>query len=288
MGAGIDTGATSTYYWAYDDVYVDATQARVEICNTATWATRTHCEIQIPVTWSSSSIGIKVNPGSFVSLANQYLYVVDSSGSVSTAYQISGDTTAPTITAFTIPSTSTSLTVNITTFTATDDTAVTGYCVNESATAPTSGSCGGSGWSATAQTSYVFDSEGNKTLYAWAKDAVGNISTSASDSVTVDMTPPVISSPLPSGFQKCTHQPKTVTLQVTTDENATCKYSTSDISYDSMTVFSSTGATTHTKNITVYCSRSYTYYFRCMDALGNKDTSSTSTTFRVDKKTVFR
>ena len=41
------------------------------------------------------------------------------------------------------------------------------------------------GWSDTAQTTYVFDTEGSKTLYAWAKDAAGNISNSASDSVEV-------------------------------------------------------------------------------------------------------
>lgn len=88
------------------------------------------------------------------------------------------DTTAPTITAFTIPSTSTSLTVLITTLTATDAVGVTGYLVNESATPPVAGS---GNWQASAAywtttTGYVFGSQGGKTLYAWAKDAAGNIS----------------------------------------------------------------------------------------------------------------
>ena len=99
----------------------------------------------------------------------------------------SPDTTSPTVTAFTIPSTSSSRTVPISAFTATDNTAVTGYLVNESATTP---SAGDSGWSATAPTTYTFLSDGLKTLYAWAKDAAGNISTSLSASVTVDTSTP--------------------------------------------------------------------------------------------------
>jgi hypothetical protein len=100
------------------------------------------------------------------------------------------DTTAPTVTAFTIPATATSLTVSISSFTATDAIGVTGYCINESASAPTAGTCTGSGWSGSAQTAYTFSTEGAKTLYAWAKDAAGNISTSLNDSVTITIAPP--------------------------------------------------------------------------------------------------
>ncbi len=94
------------------------------------------------------------------------------------------DITPPDVTAFTFPSTSSSLTVPITTFTATDDTAVTGYMLTESASAPASGD---PGWSGSAPTEYVFTTEGPKTLYAWAKDAAGNVSTSLNDSVTVTL-----------------------------------------------------------------------------------------------------
>lgn len=92
------------------------------------------------------------------------------------------DSTAPTVTAFDIPATSTSLTVAINTFTATDNVSVTGYLVTESATTP---SVSDPGWSGTAQTNYVFSTNGAKTLYAWAKDAADNISTAATDTVTV-------------------------------------------------------------------------------------------------------
>jgi hypothetical protein len=94
------------------------------------------------------------------------------------------DTTAPSVTAFVIPATSSSLTVGITTFTATDATGVTGYKLTETSSAP---AFDAAGWSTTTPASYVFSSEGSKTLYAWAKDAAGNVSSSLNDSVTITL-----------------------------------------------------------------------------------------------------
>lgn len=102
------------------------------------------------------------------------------------------DDTAPVVTAFVIPSTSDSLTIPITTFTATDNVAVTKYKITESATPPLAGALG---WTTTAPTTYTFTTDGNKTLYAWAKDAAGNVSTSASAQVVItlpDATKPVV------------------------------------------------------------------------------------------------
>lgn len=95
-----------------------------------------------------------------------------------------GDSTAPVVTAFTIPSTASSLTVSISSFTATDNTAVTGYLANESASTP---SVSDPSWSGSAPSSYVFASQGAKTLYGWAKDAAGNISSGVSDDVTITL-----------------------------------------------------------------------------------------------------
>jgi len=92
------------------------------------------------------------------------------------------DATAPTVTAFAIPTSSTSLTVAIKTFTATDTVGVTGYRVTESATPPAASA---EGWSTYAPTDYMFPSEGSKTLYAWAKDAAGNVSASRSAAVAI-------------------------------------------------------------------------------------------------------
>ncbi len=102
------------------------------------------------------------------------------------------DTSAPTVTGFTVPATSSSLRVPITLFTASDNVGVTGYLINESSTKP---SATASGWTSTAPASYTFTTVGSKTIYAWAKDAAGNVSASMSASVTValmDTTAPTV------------------------------------------------------------------------------------------------
>lgn len=103
-----------------------------------------------------------------------------------------GDGTVPTVTAFSIPATSASLTVPITTFTATDNAAVAGYLLTETSATP---AVSAPGWVTPAPASYTFATPGAKTLYAWAKDAAGNVSTSRSAPVTIsigDATPPTV------------------------------------------------------------------------------------------------
>ena len=92
------------------------------------------------------------------------------------------DTTAPTVTAFSMPATATSLTVSVLSFTATDNVGVTGYMITESATPPAANA---TGWTASAPTSFTFSTAANKTAYAWAKDAAGNISNSLNASITI-------------------------------------------------------------------------------------------------------
>lgn len=94
------------------------------------------------------------------------------------------DVNAPTITLFSLPATSNTLTVTITGFTATDDVGVTGYMVTPSSAAPNAGDAG---WSATAPAIYTFPTADIHTLYAWAKDAAGNVS--AGSNAQVDTTP---------------------------------------------------------------------------------------------------
>lgn len=97
------------------------------------------------------------------------------------------DITAPVITDFTLPSTSLSLSVIITSLTATDNVAVTGYRVSESNATPTPEDAA---WSDAAPSSYTFETADIHTLYAWAKDAAGNIS--AAGSAQVDTTPSLV------------------------------------------------------------------------------------------------
>ncbi len=99
-------------------------------------------------------------------------------------YQKSGssDTIAPNIEVFAIPSNSKTLTVAITALSATDNIGVTGYLLTETAAKP---SVTAAGWTSAKPASYLFQSAGTKTLYAWAKDAAGNVSTSRSATVNV-------------------------------------------------------------------------------------------------------
>jgi hypothetical protein len=120
-----------------------------------------------------------------------YAWAKDAAGNVSnslsrtvTVTVTTTDTTAPVVTAFTIPSTASSLAVTITTFTATDNVGVTGYLVNETATKPLATAAG---WSTTVPSGYTFATTGAKTLYAWAKDGAGNVSSSRSAVVTITL-----------------------------------------------------------------------------------------------------
>ncbi len=78
---GLTNMASSVTTWI-DDAYLSASWARIEICNANTNSGSSHCEIQIPSSWSSDSITVTVNQGSFTSGQTAYLYVVDSTGSV--------------------------------------------------------------------------------------------------------------------------------------------------------------------------------------------------------------
>lgn len=67
-----------------DDAYADFTQARVELSEYPTWdETAQHRkELQIPTSWSDTSVTINVNAGQFTTGQTAYLYVVHDDGSV--------------------------------------------------------------------------------------------------------------------------------------------------------------------------------------------------------------
>lgn len=91
------------------------------------------------------------------------------------------DTTAPLVRQFTVPAQVTGLTIPVQ-LSAKDNLAVTGYLITETATAP---SLALAGWQTTKPTSYQAAQTGAKTLYAWARDAAGNISPSKLASCTL-------------------------------------------------------------------------------------------------------
>jgi hypothetical protein len=95
----------------------------------------------------------------------------------------------PSVTAFTIPSTSATRNISISSFTGTDDVGVTGYIITDNSTTPTEGD---SRWAGSAQTAYNCYRDGSVTLYAWVRDADGQISSYASATTTVSTLTPVV------------------------------------------------------------------------------------------------
>lgn len=129
------------------------------------------------------------------------------------------DVTAPTVDAFSMAPTSTSLSVPVLTFSASDAIGVTGYLITESAIAPLPGAAG---WTGTPPGTYTVAGSGSYTLYAWAKDAAGNVSTSLSAGVDVDSIPPSVTSfTMPA---TSTSQTITVTQFLASDDLAVAGY----------------------------------------------------------------
>ncbi|MDA3840341.1 MAG: DUF5011 domain-containing protein [Patescibacteria group bacterium] len=119
-------------------------------------------------------------------------------------------------------------------------------------------------------------------------DAASNLATEVARTVVVeeapivDTTDPDRSAASPSGAQSSgTTQ---VSIGLTTDEDASCKYSTiANTSYASSTdIFASTGSTTHSTAVSGLSNgQTYNYYVRCEDANGNSNVDDYPITFSV-------
>ena len=123
--------------------------------------------------------------------------------------------------------------------------------------------------------------DGNYTLRIYSNDTVGNSAYADSVFIANDSTPPIMSAASPSGDLGATTG---VSLSVSTDENAVCRYSASDISYDSMSLsFDDYGnySTEHTAGFGVNSGNAYTLYVRCSDMSNNSDNESTPIAFRI-------
>jgi hypothetical protein len=70
--------AQAVAFW--DDVYISQSEARVEICDQATYAACVNKEIQYPTSWANGQITVRLNKGNKASSVGTYLYVVDSTG----------------------------------------------------------------------------------------------------------------------------------------------------------------------------------------------------------------
>ncbi|OGU12053.1 MAG: hypothetical protein A2075_18620 [Geobacteraceae bacterium GWC2_58_44] len=105
------------------------------------------------------------------------------------------DGTGPTVSAFTVPAAVNSTSVPISALSAADNAGGSGlaaYLISESATAPLAAAAG---WSATKPATFTIATgvDGDRTLYAFAKDGAGNVSSGRSATVKLDTTAPTVS-----------------------------------------------------------------------------------------------
>jgi hypothetical protein len=112
-----------------------------------------------------------------------YLFVRDGIGNISApaSATVVIDLTPPAISSFSLPAVATSLNVPVT-LAASDNVKVTGYYLSENGTTP---AIGAPGWSASLPAAFAFPAAGPRTLYAWVRDAAGNVSARASATVDI-------------------------------------------------------------------------------------------------------
>ena len=205
-GHGVQWGFMSEPYddgrqWHFDDLYVDYTQARVEIGNNASWSSCTVKEIQIPLSWGTSSISVQPNNGAFNSGNKAYLFVVDENGNVSNNGQgvaitigEGGSTTPPTPTdnpptvSITAPTAAATYTTSTDTINmsgnADDDFGISKITWSNNRGGSGNASNTGGNWSSFAINGIKL-SEGSNIITVTATDSDGQVST---DTLTVSYT----------------------------------------------------------------------------------------------------
>ena len=144
--------------------------------------------------WSSTPSASFTFAGS--GLRTAYAWARDAAGNVSASRSAQviitlPDLVAPSVTSFTMPLTANTPCVVISELTAADNVGVTGYFLSENSAAPEPAAAG---WSATVPASFTFAGSGSRTVYAWVKDATGNVSAWSAATVLIDTVLPAISS----------------------------------------------------------------------------------------------
>lgn len=124
------------------------------------------------------------------------------------------------------------------------------------------------------ETEYYFLIDATAIDDSFGNSFVGITASTTWSFTTADIVAPIVSNTSPSGEQRA--GTTVVTLSVTTNEHATCKYSTnSGTMFGSMIVFSTTGGTTHTTPVIVSDGSSYLYYLLCQDESANESNQTT-------------
>jgi len=102
---------------------------------------------------------------------------------------------------------------------------------------------------------------------------------------STDSNAPIITTSKPSNSYASPIIGSTATLEVTTNEVATCKFDSSDMAYSSMdNTFGTTNSQNHYNTLTDIGEGEHVYYVRCQDSAGNAMGSSTIITFYTNKR----
>ena len=109
------------------------------------------------------------------------------------------------------------------------------------------------------------------------------LSTGTGGTAPTDTTPPTATITAPTTAQILVAETTSTPLTVTTNEASTCRWSTTDIAYGSMTnTLAGTGTTSHSATLTGLTNGgSNTTYVRCSDTAGNSMATSVSRSFSV-------
>jgi parallel beta-helix repeat protein len=101
-----------------------------------------------------------------------------------------------------------------------------------------------------------------------------------------DTTAPILSAGSPSGI--LASGTTSTSLSLTTNENASCKYSTTPgATYSSMSTFATSGTTTHSTSLSGLTDGvTYNYYVKCQDTSSNTNTSDYLITFSIGSDTI--
>jgi hypothetical protein len=278
-GAGEMTAGT---VWL-DNIFVQhGNSSRVELCDNSSWNSRTFCEIQPTTSWNDGSIGISLSQGTFASNSQAYLYVVDSSGNVSSGKQVTigssgssggtSDTTAPSVSISSPTSGNVSGTTSVT-VSASDSSGISkvelfvdGSLYGTDTSSPYSFS-----WNTASSTN------GSHAIYAKAYDSYGNVAQSGSITVTVsnatvDSTAPTtsISSPTSGTISG--------TSTVTASASDNVGVSSVELLIDgALFGTDTTSPYTFSWNTTSATNGTHSLYTKAYDAAGNVAQSSTVT-----------
>ncbi|MBU1974952.1 MAG: hypothetical protein KKG59_00955 [Nanoarchaeota archaeon] len=121
------------------------------------------------------------------------------------------------------------------------------------------------------------------TYYVACQDVYDNTGLPESLSFILDTGIPEVVQAGPSGVLN----DRAVEMWVTTNEDAVCKYATTDLAYDNMqNTFSQTGEQDHAHDIAPGGQGAYSYYVRCQDLAGNQMQISSPIEFSINLEPV--